>query len=98
MGQPVTQPVSPPVYTHVSPPDTQPVSPPVGQPTKAPSPREELSCPSGYTGLYPSSGCTGYFHCSGGTVISAEIKCPQGLLFNVDHQYCDWDYNVNCSE
>merc|ERR1712174_111765 len=92
--QPVTQPVSPPV----SPPVTQPVSSPVAQPTKAPSPGEELGCPSGYTGLYSSSGCTGYFHCSGGTVISAEIKCPQGLLFNVDRQYCDWDYNVNCSE
>merc|ERR1739845_16220 len=101
---PVTQPVSPPVAQPVSPPVTQPVtqpvaqpvsqpiakpvSPPVGEPTKAPSPGEELSCPSGYTGLYPSPGCAGFFHCSGGPVISTEIKCPQGLLFNVDRQYC----------
>merc|ERR1711897_88964 len=68
-----------------------PVSPPVTQPTSG----QELSCPSGYSGLYPSPGCAGYFHCSGGVVTSTVILCPANLLFNIGG-YCDWDYNVNC--
>merc|ERR1739848_714827 len=98
VAQPVTQPVSQPVKQPVSPPVSQPVKQPVSPPTKGPSSGEELSCPSGYTGLYPSPDCVGYFHCSEGAVISAEIKCPPDLLFNYVPQYCDWDYNVNCTE
>merc|ERR1712176_1515278 len=87
---PIVSPTLTPVLP-VSPPTSQPVSPPVTQPTSG----QELSCPSGYSGLYPSPGCAGYFHCSGGVVVSTVILCPANLLFNVGG-YCDWDYNVNC--
>jgi chitinase len=96
--QPTMAPVQQPVSQPVKQPTMAPVQQPVKQPTMAPSPGQELSCPSGYSGLYPSPGCAGFFHCSGGAVISTQIKCPQGLLFNFVRQYCDWDYNVNCSE
>merc|ERR1712157_426014 len=87
---PIVSPTLTPVLP-VSPPTSQPVSPPVTQPTSG----QELSCPSGYSGLYPSPGCAGYFHCSGGVVTSTVILCPANLLFNIGG-YCDWDYNVNC--
>jgi len=89
-------PVSPPTSQPVSPPVSKPVSPPVSQPVTEPTSGQELSCPSEKDGLYPSPGCTGYFHCSGGVVISTVILCPDNLLFNAGGQYCDWDYNVSC--
>merc|ERR1711933_591441 len=89
---PIVSPTLTPVLP-VSPPTSQPVSPPVTQPASG----QELSCPSGYSGLYPSPGCAGYFHCSGGVVTSTVILCPANLLFNIGG-YCDWDYNVNCQK
>merc|ERR1739842_152315 len=106
MGSPVAPPVSPPVAPPVSPPVTSPVAPPTSPPVTSPiapptsppvsPPIEAGSCPSSFTGLYPTSGCTSFHHCDDGTVVSAPTACPSGLLFDVEKQYCDWANNVNC--
>merc|ERR1711920_161776 len=97
-GSPVAPPVSPPVTSPVAPPTSPPVTSPIAPPTSSPvsPPIETGSYPSGFTGLYPTSGCTSFHHCDDGTVVSAPTACPSGLLFDVEKQYCDWANNVNC--
>jgi hypothetical protein len=54
-----------------------------------------FSCPDGETGIFPYNRCEKYYKCVDGDVRSPLYTCPRGTLFNVDRQYCDWDYNVN---
>jgi len=60
------------------------------------NPPPPFDCPSGYTGLFSHDDCTKYYHCFDGDFLGGVSDCPDGTLFNVDVQYCDWDYNVIC--
>merc|ERR1712157_157119 len=57
---------------------------------------DEPSCSSGYTGLRAYEQCTKYYHCVNGVVTGDPLPCSAGTLFAEVHQFCDWDYNVQC--
>jgi len=52
-------------------------------------------CPVDYSGMIPSNECGGYHFCMNG-VLSAEIKCPSGLLYDANIDGCNWNYLVSC--
>jgi len=70
-----------------------PMPAPVASPPSVPQP---LVCPSAYTGLRPHDFCTKYFNCVNGVVRGVLTDCPQATLFDVNVQYCNWDYLVTC--
>jgi hypothetical protein len=50
----------------------------------------------GNRGQFASAkGCSFYLNCWDD--VAVEQQCPSGLLFNEKKHYCDFDYNVNCS-
>ncbi|CAH1974260.1 unnamed protein product [Acanthoscelides obtectus] len=49
----------------------------------------------GETGLFRSTSCNKFVHCSSGNAI--EQSCPDGLSFN-SKGYCDFPQNVDCNE
>jgi len=99
---PVTVPIVPPP---VSAPVPAPVSVPTatdGSPVYVPPPVPDggggaATCASGYTGFMPYNGCKQFYQCSNGAAHPVQ-SCPPGLLFNVNMNACDWDYNVSCDE
>ncbi|CAB9503255.1 Chitin binding Peritrophin-A domain [Seminavis robusta] len=100
---PVTigSPTKPPTPAPVSPPTAGPTAAP-GQPTTTPvtaptEPSSELCCPPGYTGLFTYSDCSEYYSCFGGAVFGGLSECPQGTLFDVEFQMCNWGNEVSCN-
>ena len=84
---PTLNPVSP-----TAPPTSAPVAPtfPPVTPTSSPtgSPVKEIACPPQYTGLIPANGCTEFYDCFEGSLVSnVPIYCPEGLLYKTD-QIC----------
>merc|ERR1712151_93961 len=76
-------------------------------PTRSPTPSlspstpshdGEISCPSGYTGLLPYDECTKYYHCHDGVVRGVVTPCPDGTLFDVNLNYCNWEDQVVCED
>jgi len=83
---PTTSPVVTPTMLPTSIPTAMPTMPQV-PPTTAPteSPVQVVECPSEYTGLIPANGCTVFYHCYYGELVSeVPIDCPEGLLYNSD--------------
>jgi len=75
-------------------PTLAPTESPILAPTKSPV---EGGCPPNYTGLIATSDCTGFHHCSNGSLVNeSPLPCQSGLLFNEDIQACDWAANVDC--
>lgn len=55
---------------------------------------ESFQCPSdGY--FSDPCDCSKFYQCWQG--IAYQKSCQSGLLWNQERQYCDWDYNVECS-
>lgn len=44
--------------------------------------------------LLAHENCNRFFKCSGGKPVV--LACPSGLVYNIEHEYCDWSYNVDC--
>lgn len=59
---------------------------------------DTIDCPSGYTGLLPYDECTKYYNCHDGVVRGGLTSCPDGTLFDVNFNYCNWDYLVTCED
>ncbi|GAX28860.1 hypothetical protein FisN_20Lh160 [Fistulifera solaris] len=89
---PVAAPVKPPSPVAVP----TPVATPVKPPSPVASPTSVACCPSGFTGLVPSSACTGFITCQNGVQIGGEVKCSTGLLFDGSKQVCNWTSQVTC--
>ncbi len=50
-------------------------------------------CPA--DGVYPNYyNCSTFITCSNG--IQYVMACPEGLIWNVDTNACDWPYNTEC--
>nr|CAH0112103.1 unnamed protein product [Daphnia galeata] len=50
-------------------------------------------CPE--DGVYPNYyNCSTFITCSNG--IQYVMSCPEGLIWNVDTNKCDWPYNTQC--
>lgn len=50
-------------------------------------------CPE--DGVYPNYyNCTTFITCSNG--LQYVMACPEGLIWNVDTNECDWPYNTEC--
>ncbi|XP_046644528.1 endochitinase-like [Daphnia pulicaria] len=50
-------------------------------------------CPA--DGVYPNYyNCSTFITCSNG--IQYVMACPEGLIWNVDTNACDWPYNAEC--
>lgn len=54
-------------------------------------------CPIDFTGLMAVDNCAGYRHCSDGIVVSEQVDCPNGQLFDDSIQNCNFADMVNCS-
>ncbi len=51
-------------------------------------------CPA--DGVYPNYyNCSTFITCSNG--IQYVMACPEGLIWNVDTNACDWPYNTKCT-
>eukprot|EP00554_Chaetoceros_debilis_P007329 CAMPEP_0194076696 /NCGR_PEP_ID=MMETSP0149-20130528/3460_1 /TAXON_ID=122233 /ORGANISM="Chaetoceros debilis, Strain MM31A-1" /LENGTH=1024 /DNA_ID=CAMNT_0038757527 /DNA_START=190 /DNA_END=3264 /DNA_ORIENTATION=+ len=61
--------------------------PPVGIP----------QCPIDFTGLMAVDDCAGFRHCSDGIVVSEQVNCAAGQLFDEGAQGCNWEHMVNCN-
>lgn len=86
-SQPSAMPIiAPPTVTSPSPSSPSP-------PTPTPPP---INCPPGYTGMRPHNGCKEFYHCVNGEVAGSLTTCPEGTLFDVHAQYCNWENDVNC--
>jgi len=78
---PTISPVSPTVSPTAA--QTLPPVPPTIAPTE--SPVQVATCPAEYTGLIPANGCTVFYHCLNGSLVSeVPIYCPEGLLYTSD--------------
>ncbi|XP_057369742.1 probable endochitinase [Daphnia carinata] len=50
-------------------------------------------CPE--DGVYPNyHNCTTFITCSNG--LQYVMSCPEGLIWNVNTNECDWPYNTEC--
>jgi len=85
-SNPTDSPVSPPTEAPVSPPTNAPIKLPTIAPiTPTQSPVQVVECPNDYTGLIKDNGCTAFYHCHYGELISeVPIECPEGLLYKSD--------------
>nr|CAB3507747.1 unnamed protein product [Spodoptera littoralis] len=45
--------------------------------------------------LIAHENCNQFYKCFGGE--PAALDCPQNLLYNPEREYCDWEWNVDCS-
>lgn len=74
-----------------------PTSRPTSKPTRSPTvmPPCGVGCPAGSNSLLPTLNCLGFYYCVSGTA-SGVIQCPQGTLFDVNIQGCNWAYAVSC--
>lgn len=71
-------------------------------PTSAPSLNDnnnenESNCPNEYTGLVSSDTCTHFQHCVSGVAVGGYLPCPDGLLFDVSLQVCNYNDSVLCN-
>jgi len=81
IAAPTISPVSPTVSPTAA--QTLPPVPPTIAPTE--SPVQVATCPAEYTGLIPANGCTVFYHCLNGSLVSeVPIYCPEGLLYTSD--------------
>ena len=54
-------------------------------------------CQDKADGYHPDpDDCSAYIVCSHDGQSQQEMDCPEGLSWNTDGQYCDWDENVDC--
>lgn len=74
-------------------PTKSPTPPPTTSPTVQPP--CGVGCPAGSNTLLPTSDCLGFYYCVSGSA-SGVIMCPQGTLFDVGIQACNWSYQVTC--
>ena len=80
---------------------SKPTALPSSPPTEAAVPVTTTSsssvCPDGITGLYPSSGCKGFYHCQNGMPLGGVSLCGTGTLFDANIQNCNYHYAVTCT-
>lgn len=77
-----------------------PTDPPTLKPSTSFIPSTKIVepiCPIDFTGHLPFLFCTHYFSCVSG-IFQLLYECPEGTLWSVPRQYCDWIANVVCDD
>lgn len=84
--------------TESSPPTAHPTLKPTGSPTASIQydPTLCVGCPTGSNVLLPITDCLGFYYCTNGYSSRSVISCPDGTLFDIGIQTCNWSDAVTC--